>query len=100
MRGRRTHGFHAVGHKPVETLDEQEETKHEEEGHVELIAKDGEGEERFGYEHPCLIVEALGGKHLNGKKRERLGGNTPPPRGAEEIQRRVSGGPDRRGGHR
>ena len=60
--GRETYGFHAVCHEPVETFDEEEETKHEEEGHVELVTEDGEGEEGLCDEHPCLIVETLWGR--------------------------------------
>ena len=59
VRDERTHGFDTVGHEPVETLDEEEKAEHEEEGDVELIAEYGEGEERFGDEHPCLVVQTL-----------------------------------------
>ena len=57
--GTETYGFDAVCHKPVEALDEEEEAEHEEEWDVELVAKDGEGEEGLCYEHPCLVVQTL-----------------------------------------
>ena len=55
-----TYRFHAVCHKPMETFDEQEEAKHEEERHIEFVPEDREGEERLGDEHPCLVVKPLG----------------------------------------
>ena len=53
---RETYGFDAVGHEPVEALDEEKETEHEEKGDVEFVAEDGEREEGFGDKHPCLVV--------------------------------------------
>ena len=44
----------------METFDEQEEAKHEEERHIEFVPEDREGEERLGNEHPCLVVKPLG----------------------------------------
>ena len=57
---RETHGFDAVGHEPVEALDEEKKAKHEKERDVELIAEYGESEEGLCNEHPCLVVETLG----------------------------------------
>ena len=53
---RETHGFDAVGHEPVEALDEEKEAKHEEKRDVEFVPEDGEREEGLGDEHPCLVV--------------------------------------------
>ena len=54
-----THRFDAVGHEPVEALDEEQKPEHEEERDIELVAEYGEGEEGLGDEHPCLVVQTL-----------------------------------------
>ena len=52
----KTNGFDAVCHEPMETFDKEEETEHEKEWDIELVTKDGKGEEGLGNEHPCLVV--------------------------------------------
>ena len=54
-----THRLHAVSHEPMEAFDEQEEAKHNDERNVKVVPKDGKRQQRFGDEHPCLIIETL-----------------------------------------
>ena len=86
----------------METLDEEEEAKHEEERHIKLVAEDGEREEGLCDEHPRLIIEAL--ENMNGlsgpRRARRAAGDAPQPHGAEEYQRRSSVGHVRREGSR
>ena len=56
---RLTHRFHAVGHKPMETLDEEEEPEHNNERNVKVVPKYRKRQERFRDKHPCLVVEPL-----------------------------------------
>ena len=55
-----TYRFHAVRHEPMEAFDEQEESKHDDKGYIEVIPKYGEREQGLRDEHPCLIIQPLG----------------------------------------
>lgn len=57
--GECTYRLHTICHEPVETLDEEKEAEHQHEGNVEFVSEDSEGEERFGHEHPRLVVQTL-----------------------------------------
>lgn len=61
LRGPDTHAyrFHTISHEPVEALDEQEEAEHDHEGDVKIVAEDGECQQRFRDEDPCLVVQPL-----------------------------------------
>ena len=65
----------------METLDEEKETKHEEEGDVELVTEDGEGEEGLCDEHPCLVVQTLEEDGSGGGWYARSGRRTSTSRG-------------------
>ena len=66
---RPTHRFHAVCHKPMETLDEQQEAEHDDEGDVKVIPEYRERQQRFGYEHPSLVVQPLRKCGISGSSR-------------------------------
>ena len=51
-----THRLHPIAHKPMETLDEKQESKHNSERNVKLIPEDCKGQQGLRYEHPSLII--------------------------------------------
>lgn len=59
MRSEGTRRFHPVTHQPMETLHKQKESEHNGERNIELVAKDGKGEQGLCDEHPCLVIQPL-----------------------------------------
>ena len=62
----KAHHLYAVGGQPVEHLEEEQGREQDDEGAVELLPEDGEGEERFCDGIPRALVQALSEGEIEG----------------------------------